>query len=256
MAERDLKVKIRGIRKSFGKNAVLQGIDLSVYEGEVVVLLGPSGSGKSTLLRCINFLEHADAGTLDIGGLHINFGNVTKKHILEVRRRTAFVFQNFNLFRHRTALENVMEGLIIARKIPAAEARERAIAALNKVGLPEKRDAYPHQLSGGQQQRVAIARAIALDADIILFDEPTSALDPELIEETLQIIKNIAKDGITMIVVTHEVSFAFDVAQHVIFMENGSIVEEGSPSEVLITPREDRTKQFFKRTQSSFIYNI
>jgi L-cystine transport system ATP-binding protein len=250
------QIQLRGVYKSYGKTPVLKGIDLSVAKGEVIAILGPSGAGKSTLLRCINFLERADAGTLRIGSIYVDFRSVTQKQILEIRKKTSFVFQNFNLFRHRTVIENVTEGLVIARGIALKEATETAMEALEKVGLPDRKDAYPHQLSGGQQQRVAIARAIALNSDVVLMDEPTSALDAELIDETLQIIQKIAREGITMIIVTHEISFAIDVAHHILFMENGAVVEEGPPQEIILSPKEERTKQFFRRIQSSFTYTI
>jgi L-cystine transport system ATP-binding protein len=210
-------IAIEGIYKSFGRTEVLKGVDLRVERGDVIVVIGPSGSGKTTLLRCVNFLERADRGTLTIGDTRLDFTRAAKKEILDVRRRTAFVFQNFNLFNNKTVLENVTEGLITARKIPRKEAVETAAAALAKVGLQEKLDAYPSRLSGGQQQRVAIARAVVLNPEVILFDEPTSALDPELVGETLGVIKKIAREGITMVVVTHEMRFAQDVANKVCF---------------------------------------
>jgi L-cystine transport system ATP-binding protein len=240
-------IEVRGIHKSFGKNEVLKGVDLRVEDGDVIVVIGPSGSGKTTLLRCVNFLEKADKGVLTIGNTVLDFTQATKKEILDVRRRTAFVFQNFNLFNNKTALENITEGLIVARGIPKKEADESARAALTKVGLAEKFDAYPSRLSGGQQQRVAIARAIVLNPEVILFDEPTSALDPELVGETLAVIKRIAREGITMVVVTHEMGFAQDVANRVIFMDKGVVVEQGSPEEVLVHPKEERTRQFLHR---------
>ncbi|MDR0998436.1 MAG: amino acid ABC transporter ATP-binding protein [Treponema sp.] len=240
-------IEVVGVHKSFGKNEVLRGVDLRVERGDVIVVIGPSGSGKTTLLRCINFLEKADKGLLTIGDTTLDFTKATKKEILEVRRRTAFVFQNFNLFNNKTALENVTEGLIIARKIPKKEAEETAVAALTKVGLSDKLDSYPSRLSGGQQQRVAIARAIVLNPLVILFDEPTSALDPELVNETLGVIKRIAREGVTMVVVTHEMGFAQDVANRVVFMDKGVVVEQGSPSEVFTRPREERTRQFLRR---------
>jgi L-cystine transport system ATP-binding protein len=249
-------IEIKGIHKSFGKNEVLRGVDLRVERGDVIVVIGPSGSGKTTLLRCINFLEKADRGILTIGDTTLDFTKATKKEILNVRRRTAFVFQNFNLFNNKTVLENVTEGLIVARKVPKKEAEETACAALAKVGLSEKLDAYPNRLSGGQQQRVAIARAIVLNPEVILFDEPTSALDPELVGETLAVIKRIALEGITMVVVTHEMRFAQDVANKVIFMDNGVVVEQGTPGEVLHHPREERTRQFLRRFLPEESYEI
>ncbi len=249
-------IEIRGIHKKFGKNEVLKGVDIKVDKGEVVVILGPSGSGKTTLLRCINFLEKADEGELTVGQKIVHLKNATKKDILDIRRQTAMVFQGYNLFNNKTALENVMEGLIIARKIPRSEAEEISKKTLDKVGLKDKYNFYPSQLSGGQQQRVGIARAVVLNPEVILFDEPTSALDPELVGEVLSVMKDIAKEGITMIVVTHEMSFASDIANRVIFMDGGVIVEEGYPKEIFLKPKEERTKQFLKRILPEWNYNI
>ncbi len=249
-------IEVKGIHKAFGKNEVLKGVDLRVEKGEVVVILGPSGSGKTTLLRCINFLENADAGELAIGGTRVPFRHATKKQILEIRRQTAMVFQGYNLFQNKTAIENVMEGLVTARKVPAVQARETAAKALDKVGLSDKYDAYPAQLSGGQQQRVGIARAVALGPEVILFDEPTSALDPELVGEVLGVMKKVAQDGITMIVVTHEMSFANDIANHIIFMADGVVVEEGTPHEIFTNPRQERTRQFLERILPRWNYSI
>ncbi|MEI3607013.1 amino acid ABC transporter ATP-binding protein [Pseudogracilibacillus sp. SE30717A] len=240
-------LEIKDIHKSFGDNEVIKGIDLKIDKGDVVVILGPSGSGKTTLLRCLNFLESADSGKAYYGELHVDLKSVSKKDINKIRQKTAFVFQNYNLFNNKTALENVTEGLIIGRKIPKGEANEIAKKALNKVGLSEKYNSYPSELSGGQQQRVGIARAVALSPDIILFDEPTSALDPELVDEVLTVMKNIANEGTTMLVVTHEMSFAKDVANRVIFMDGGIVVEEGSPHEIFVNPKEERTKKFLRR---------
>lgn len=240
-------LEIKNVRKSFGQNEILQGVDLTIDKGDVVVILGPSGSGKTTLLRCINFLERADAGTANFGTIAVDLKNASKKEILEVRKKTAFVFQNYNLFHNKTALENVAEGLVIGRGMKKEEAHRIAKEALDQVGLSHKYDAYPIQLSGGQQQRVGIARAIVLNPDVILFDEPTSALDPELVGEVLEVMKSIAKSGTTMVVVTHEMSFARDVASHVIFMDGGRIVEEGSAHQLFVNPKEERTKQFLHR---------
>lgn len=245
--DKEVLVEIRNVKKSFGKLEVLKDVNIDVHKGEVVVILGPSGSGKTTLLRCLNFLERADSGSLRIGDKSVDLKKVKKKEILEIRRKTAFVFQNYNLFANKTALQNVTEGLIKARKVPKAEAVEKATKTLKWVKLPDKANYYPNQLSGGQQQRVGIARAIALDPDVILFDEPTSALDPELVGETLELIKNVAKTGITMIVVTHEMSFARDVADKVIFMDKGVVVEEGTPDQIFMAPKDDRTRQFLSR---------
>ena len=240
-------LEITNVHKSFGKNEILKGVDLTIEKGDVVVILGPSGSGKTTLLRCINFLERADQGTANFGDLKVDLKGASKKEILDVRKKTAFVFQNYNLFNNKTALENVAEGLIIGRKMPKEEAYKISREALDKVGLSDKYDFYPVQLSGGQQQRVGIARAVALNPDIILFDEPTSALDPELVGEVLETMKEIAREGTTMLVVTHEMGFAKDVAKRVIFMDGGVVVEEGTPHEIFVTPKEERTKQFLRR---------
>jgi L-cystine transport system ATP-binding protein len=249
-------IKLAQISKSFGRNQVLNNIDLTVTKGEVVVILGPSGSGKTTLLRCVNYLEKPSSGEIVIGDFKVNCKHARKKEIHQLRQKTAMVFQQYNLFRHKTALENVMEGLLIVKKLPKDEARKRSIALLEKVGLSSKLDSYPSQLSGGQQQRVGIARALALEPEVILFDEPTSALDPELVGEVLAVIRKIAKEGITMIVVTHEMGFARDVANHVVFMDGGVIVEEGTPTELFNHPREERTKQFLKRITPEFNYSI
>ncbi len=240
-------IELKGLHKAFGKQEVLKGIDLKVEKGEVVVILGPSGSGKTTLLRCLNFLEQPDAGEITIGSTRVNCHHVSKQEILAIRRSTAMVFQLYNLFKNKTALENIMEGLVIARKVPREQAEQISRQILAKVGLGDKGDAYPSQLSGGQQQRVGIARALALNPEVILFDEPTSALDPELVGEVLGVMKKVAQEGLTMIVVTHEISFARDIADRVIFIDGGVIVEQGPPAEILFHPREERTKQFLKR---------
>ena len=235
------------IEKTFGHKKVLDGVHLTVHQGDVVVILGPSGSGKTTFLRTLNHLEKADSGQLDLDGKTYDLANLHQKDILEIRKKTAFVFQNYNLFANKTAIENILEGLVIARKIPKQEALTLAEEALAKVGLLDYRDAYPSQLSGGQQQRIGIARAIAVKPEVILFDELTSALDPELIGDVLTVMKELAAEGVTMIVVTHEMSFARDVANHIIFMENGRIIEEGHPKDFFSHPKEDRTKQFLTR---------
>lgn len=240
-------IEIKDAVKAFGKNEVLKGVSLRVDEGDVVVILGPSGSGKTTLLRCLNFLERADSGSLTIGEEKADLHKASKKQILAIRRKTAFVFQNYGLFNNKTALQNITEGLIVARKVPKAKAIKKAEEVLDWVGLKDKRDYYPSQLSGGQQQRIGIARAVALDPEVILFDEPTSALDPELVGEILEVIKNIARKGITMIVVTHEMSFAKEVASRVVFMDGGVVVEEGTPDEIFLAPKEERTRQFLGR---------
>ena len=243
-------LKVNGIRKKFNELEVLKGIDLTVNKGNVVVILGPSGSGKTTLLRSINFLEKADSGHLDFDEISLDYDSVTRKQIAEVRKKTAFVFQNYNLFNNKTVLENVTEGLIYGRGVDRAAAVETAKKAIDKVGLSDRCDYYPAQLSGGQQQRVGIARAIAIEPEVILFDEPTSALDPELIGEVLTIIRQLAKEGKTMIIVTHEMQFAREIATHVIFMEEGVIVEEGPPEELFSRPKKERTRQFLSRVLS------
>ena len=242
-----MMLEVKQIRKSFGDLAVLKQVDLQVNKGDVVAILGPSGSGKTTLLRCLNFLENADGGELNFDGEHISLGHVSKKDAARLRKKTAFVFQNYNLFRNKTALENVTEGLIIGRKMPKAEAIQIGRQALEKVGLSDREDYYPSQLSGGQQQRVAIARALALHPDILCFDEPTSALDPELTGEVLRVIRELAEQRTTMIIVTHEMAFARDVADQVIFMDGGVIVEQGDAHQVIEHPREERTRQFLSR---------
>lgn len=237
-------LEVINIKKSFGDLHVLKGVDFTIHKGEVVTILGPSGSGKTTLLRCINFLEKAEEGTLVFNNNTYSFNHISKKEIAQIRKNTAFVFQNYNLFANKTALENVTEGLIIARKMKKAEAIEIGKKALDKVGLSDKYDFYPHQLSGGQQQRVGIARAIATNPQVILFDEPTSALDPELIGGVLEVIKELANEGMTMIVVTHEMNFARNVSTKVIFMDEGVIVEENNPTDFFNHPKHERTKQF------------
>ncbi|MED4452380.1 amino acid ABC transporter ATP-binding protein [Metabacillus fastidiosus] len=240
-------LQLKNIKKSFHDQEVLRGINLTVKKGEIVVILGPSGSGKTTFLRCVNFLEKPNEGEVIIDNFSIDCKKPNKKDILALRKRTAMVFQHYNLFKHKTVLENVMEGLIIVQKLPKETAKKKSLEVLEKVGLIEKRDAYPSQLSGGQQQRVGIARALALNPEVILFDEPTSALDPELVGEVLEVIKKIANEGITMIVVTHEMGFARDVSNHVVFMDQGIIVEEGHPAVIFTNPKEERTKRFLKR---------
>ena len=241
-----MMLEVKQIRKSFGDLAVLKQVDLQVNKGDVVAILGPSGSGKTTLLRCLNFLENADGGELDFDGEHISLGHVSKKDAARLRKKTAFVFQNYNLFRNKTALENVTEGLIIGRKMPKAEAIQIGRQALEKVGLSDREDYYPSQLSGGQQQRVAIARAIATKPEIIYFDEPTSALDPELTGEVLAVMRTLAEEGMTMLVVTHEMGFARNVSNKVVFMEHGVVVESGDSYSFFHSPREERTRSFLQ----------
>ena len=239
-------LEVRDVRKAFGELQVLKGIDLKVDKGDVVAILGSSGSGKTTLLRCINFLETADKGTMVFDGETFEMGHTSKKDIGRIRKKTAFVFQSFNLFANKTALQNVTEGLIVARKVPKAQAEEIGRRALEKVGLGDRKSHYPHQLSGGQQQRVAIARALAVDPEIIFFDEPTSALDPELIGEVLEVMRELAQEGMTMLVVTHEMNFAGNVSTKVVFMEHGKIVESGSSKEFFENPKEERTREFLR----------
>jgi cystine transport system ATP-binding protein/L-cystine transport system ATP-binding protein len=239
-------LEVKNLRKSFGRLQVLQDVSLTVEKGDVTAVIGPSGGGKTTLLRCINFLEKADGGTLTFGEKVYDLPTVTKRDMAQVRMKTGFVFQSFNLFANKTALQNVTEGLIIARKMPKDQAVEKAMQALDWVGLRDRADHYPSQLSGGQQQRVAIARAVAANPEIIYFDEPTSALDPELIGEVLSVMRDLAASGMTMLVVTHEMRFARDVSNHVIFMENGRIVEAGETKAFFASPREERTKAFLR----------
>jgi ABC-type polar amino acid transport system ATPase subunit len=236
-------IKVRNIHKWFGPHEVLADVSLDVDEGQVVVVIGPSGSGKSTLLRCINGLEHAERGTIEVGGI------LLKGHanIHKIRQTTGMVFQQFNLFPHRTVLQNVTLAPTHVRKLNAAQARAQAMALLEKVGLPEKADAYPSKLSGGQQQRVAIARALAMDPQVMLFDEPTSALDPELISEVLDVMKTLARDGMTMVVVTHEMGFAREVADKVVFMDFGKIIDEAPTEQFFNAPGHERTRQFFSK---------
>jgi cystine transport system ATP-binding protein len=243
-------IRLSNINKSFGTNHVLKNIDLEVKEGEVVVIIGPSGSGKTTVLRCINALEMPDTGSVSIDNVELKFSEkINKRQLLDFRRKSGMVFQHFNLFPHKTALENVMEGLIIVKKLSREVASEKAKKILDLVGLGDKQENYPHQLSGGQQQRVGIARAIALDPKVVLFDEPTSALDPELVREVLKVMQDLASTGMTMVIVTHELSFAKNVADKVVFMDNGVIVEQGTPLEVFEHPSNDRTKQFLSMLQ-------
>ena len=245
-------LEVKGIEKSFDDLKVLRGVDLKVSKGDVVTVIGPSGSGKTTLLRCINCLERAEAGEMIFDDVRYRLNAMSRKEIAALRKKTAFVFQNYNLFRNKTALQNVTEGLIVARKVPKATAKAAGLQALEKVGLADRADAYPHQLSGGQQQRVAIARAIVTEPEVILFDEPTSALDPELVGEVLSVMRNLASEGRTMVIVTHEMRFARNVANHVIFMDEGQIVEEGRPEEIFEAPREERTKKFLQTVREGF----
>ena len=248
-------LRVRALAKSFGANDVLRGIDLDVARGERIAILGASGSGKSTLLRCLNFMEIPDAGTIELDGVALGRAGAggarayREAELVPVRQRVGMVFQQFNLFPHMTALGNVMEGPRIVRRMPAAEARGRALAELARVGLADKADAYPAHLSGGQKQRVAIARALAMDPEILLFDEPTSSLDPELVGEVLGTIQSLAREGRTMLLVTHELGFAYHVATRVLFLADGRILEQGTPDEVLKAPRMERTRAYIARHQ-------
>ena len=239
-------LQIRNLRKSFGDLQVLKSIDLDVNKGDVVAILGPSGSGKTTMLRCLNFLEKSDGGTMLFDDKRVDLARVTHAEANALRRRTGFVFQNYNLFANKTALQNVTEGLIIARKMPRRRAEEIARAALVKVGMDDRADYYPSQLSGGQQQRVAIARAMAADPEIIYFDEPTSALDPELTGEVLAVMRSLAGEGRTMLVVTHEMDFARHAANRVVFMEQGVIVEQNTAEAFFTNPTQPRTQEFLQ----------
>ncbi|MGE8360259.1 L-cystine ABC transporter ATP-binding protein TcyN [Pseudomonas sp.] len=243
-------ISVRNLRKAFGDNEVLKGIDLEVAAGEVVAIIGPSGSGKTTLLRCLNLLEQPSGGQITIGDIHIDADRPLKgqqKLIRQLRQHAGFVFQNFNLFPHRTALENVIEGPVQVKKEPREEALAHGRALLAKVGLSGKEEAYPKRLSGGQQQRVAIARALAMRPQVILFDEPTSALDPELVGEVLSTIRGLAEEKRTMVIVTHEMSFARDVANRAVFIDKGVIVEQGDAKQLFENPQEPRTRQFLSK---------
>ena len=246
-------LELRELKKSFGGTTVLQGVDLTVQQGDVIAVIGPSGSGKTTLLRCMNFLETADSGTLTFDGETLDLARVRKKDAARLRRKTAFVFQSYNLFANKTALENVTEGLIVGRKMPKAEALTLARRALDQVGLANREDHYPAQLSGGQQQRGALARAMAARPEIIYFDEPTSALDPELTGEVLAVMRQLAAEGMTMLVVTHELSFARNVSTRTVFVENGLVVEEGLSKELFDRPQQARTREFLAGLQGQYI---
>ncbi|MDN4639080.1 amino acid ABC transporter ATP-binding protein [Agreia sp. PsM10] len=247
-------VEITDVSKSYGAVRVLRDVSLTVQPGEVIALIGPSGSGKSTLLRTINHLETVDSGSVTVDGQYIGYElrsgrlhELPEKNVLERRTQIGIVFQNFNLFPHLTALENVVAAPVALKRATKAEAREQAKALLARVGLADKEHHYPRQLSGGQQQRVAIARALALNPKVLLFDEPTSALDPELVGEVLDVIRELSKSGTTLIIVTHEIGFAREVADRVVFLEQGEILEEGTPSQVLLKPRHPRTKDFLRK---------
>jgi cystine transport system ATP-binding protein len=247
-------LRVAGLRKSFGDNEVLRSIDLEVQRGQVVALIGPSGSGKTTVLRSLNGLETPDAGRVTVGtDLDLDFAEpLGKRHVNDLRDRSAMVFQHYNLFPHMTVLENVVEGPIRVQKRPRAEAVGEAERLLERVGLADKRDSYPFELSGGQQQRVGIVRALALRPQVLLFDEPTSALDPELVGDVLTVIKELSDEGWTMVIVTHELAFAREVADEVVFMDQGVVVERGAPAVVLGAPEQERTRQFVRRLLHPF----
>ncbi len=237
-------IKVENLCKSFGDNKVLKNISENITKGEVVVIVGPSGSGKSTFLRCLNLMEKPTSGKIFLDNVQITDSNVD---INLIRQRVGMVFQHFNLFPHKNVLENIMLAPVELKKMTKAAAEEKARYLLDKVGLLEKMDEYPNKLSGGQKQRIAIARALAMEPEVMLFDEPTSALDPEMVKEVLEVMKSLTKEGITMIVVTHEMGFAREVGERLFFMDEGIILEQGIPSEVFDNPKEERTKQFFSK---------
>lgn len=249
-------LEINNMKKKFGNLEILKEIDLSVKKGDVDVILGQSGSGKTTLLRCIDYLEKPDQGEIRIGQVHADYRHISKKEILNIRRQMGFVFQNYGLFQNKTALENIMLGLEVVRKVPKKEAKERAQEAIDRVGLLERADHYPAQLSGGQQQRIGIARAFAANPDIILMDEPTSSLDPGLVGEVLRTVESLAKDGTTMLIVTHELSFARNVASNVFFMDQGKIAEKTVANEFFSHPATENALEFLRRSSSDYNYTI
>lgn len=246
-------IKAENIRLSFGDNEVLKGINLKIEKGQVISIIGPSGSGKSTLLRSLNFLEKPSSGKIIFDNREFDLSTVKKKEINELRKYTTMVFQNYNLFKNKTVLENITEGLIIVKKMSSKEAAEEGIKLLDKVGLRDKANSYPNQLSGGQQQRVGIARAIAMNPKVILLDEPTSALDPELVGEVLKVIKDMVKEHMTMIIVTHEMQFAREISDYIIFMDEGKIAEEGVPEKIFVNSRNERLKNFLRRYSNNVI---
>jgi cystine transport system ATP-binding protein len=250
----DPLLTVTGLHKAFGDHEVLKGIDLTVRRGDVVTLIGPSGSGKTTVLRCLNGLEQPDAGRVTVGNdVSVDFSSPpSKREAARLRDRSAMVFQHYNLFPHMTVLENVIEGPVRVRRRPEAEAVAAAEKLLARVGLGDKRDAYPFRLSGGQQQRVGIVRALMMRPDVLLFDEPTSALDPELVGDVLAVMRELSDEGWTMLIVTHELAFAREVADQVVFMDQGVVVEHGPPTDVLVSPRHERTRQFVRRLQNRF----
>ena len=251
-------IKVENLKLSFGKNEVLKGINFKIEKGQVISIIGPSGSGKSTFLRSLNFLETASSGTITFGNETFDLSKINKKDINRLRKNTTMVFQNYNLFKNKTALENVIEGLLIVKKMNRNEATGIGLKMLEKVGLKDKAEFYPNQLSGGQQQRVGIARAVAMSPEVILLDEPTSALDPELIGEVLKVIKDMVKENMTMIIVTHEMQFAREVSDYIVFMDGGTIVAEGKPEEIFVNSQNQRLQNFLKRYSESEteIYSI
>lgn len=249
-------LEIKNMTKSFGDLEILREVNLSVNKGDVDVILGQSGSGKTTLLRCIDYLEKPDAGEIEIGDVRADYRQIRKKDVLQIRRKMGFVFQNYGLFQNKTALENVMLGLEVVRKIPKKEAGERAKEAIEKVGLWERKDHYPSQLSGGQQQRIGIARAFAAKPDIILMDEPTSSLDPGLVGEVLKTVENLAKEGITMLIVTHELSFARNVASNIFFMDHGILAEKTEAGEFFTHPKTQNALEFLRKASNDYSYTI
>ena len=244
-------IRVENLKLSFGKNEVLKGINFKIEKGQVISIIGPSGSGKSTFLRSLNFLETASSGTITFGNETFDLSKINKKDINRLRKNTTMVFQNYNLFKNKTALENVIEGLLIVKKMNKNEAIEIGLKMLEKVGLKDKAEFYPNQLSGGQQQRVGIARAVAMSPEVILLDEPTSALDPELIGEVLKVIKDMVKENMTMIIVTHEMQFAREVSDYVVFMDSGTIIEEGKPEEIFKNSGSERLQNFLRRYYDS-----
>lgn len=249
-------LEIKNMTKAFGNLEILKEVNLSVNKGDVDVILGQSGSGKTTLLRCIDYLEKPDAGEIVIGDVRADYRQIRKKEVLQIRRKMGFVFQNYGLFQNKTALENVMLGLEVVRKISKKEAEERAKEAIEKVGLWERKDHFPSQLSGGQQQRIGIARAFAAKPDIILMDEPTSSLDPGLVGEVLKTVENLAKEGITMLIVTHELSFAKNVASNIFFMDHGILAEKTEAEEFFTHPKTPNALEFLRRASSDYSYTI
>lgn len=242
-----IQAQIKGLKKKFGENEILKGISMTVEQGEVICIIGPSGSGKTTFLRCLNLLERPDAGSYALGSMNYALNRIGSKQRREIALKTAMVFQSYELFQHMTVLQNIIEGLIVPRKMNKKAAKAIAMDMLEKVGMADKAKMYPVQLSGGQQQRVGIARAMALSPELLLFDEPTSALDPELVGDVLEVMKEVAGTGQTMVIVTHEMQFAYEVADKVIFMADGVVVEAGTPKEIFLHPKEERTQKFLSQ---------